>query len=78
MRVSSQCDEAPHDNTGLQERVTLAPAWRAFRLPFQIGLDGAPGHGEVVFDIGQRVNTIQIADLVLAPDPAPEAEWRRP
>ena len=68
--VSSQQDVAPQDQNGLEEGLPLTPQWRAFRLPFQVGLDVLPNHGEIIFDIGQRVNTLQLADLLLISEKA--------
>ena len=68
IRVSSQQDAAPQDHNGLEEYLPLTPRWRAFRLPFQLGLNVLPDHGQIVFDIGQRVNTLQFADMILVPE----------
>jgi WD40 repeat protein len=65
IRVASQQDTPPQEHNGLEEYLPLTTQWQAFRLPFQVGLDVLPDHGEVVFDIGQQANTLRIADVVL-------------
>ena len=68
IRVASQQDTPPQEHNGLEEYLPLTPQWQAFRLPFQVGLDVLPDHGGVVFDIGQQVNTLQFADMILVPE----------
>lgn len=67
IRVSSQQDTPPPEHNGLEEIVPLTTQWQAFRLPFQVGRDMLPNDGAIFFDVGQRVNTLQFADMILVP-----------
>jgi eukaryotic-like serine/threonine-protein kinase len=63
LALSSQINEPDWRSIGLNERVPLSDAWRAYEFEFQA--KGLARLNNIIFNVGERTGTVWIADFTL-------------